>query len=392
VRERWASATLDGDVYAQPLVVGERVVVATTNDTIYSLDVSDGTTVWKTHVGEPVSASALPCGNVDPVGITSTPVVDTAANRVFAVGMVQPGQHMLFELDLSTGDLVASARVDANGADPAVHNQRAALSLSAGVVFVPYGGRFGDCGDYRGRVVAASVSASGIGNIASYTLPTQGRAGFWAPPGATLGADGTLYLASGNSTSSDLYDYGNSVIRLDAGLKLIDSFAPRDWATLDVSDTDLGSTSPVLLPNNRVFQVGKSGTGYLLDAEHLGGIGGQLHAGTVCSAPAFGGVAHDGDRLFVPCSDGVAEVVVNANTFTVRWTTAVSRPGPTIVAGDAVWTVATASGDLLALDASTGKTLSTHHIGAVPSRFTSPAAGDGLVVVAAQRRLLAFGT
>ena len=94
----------------------------------------------------------------------------------------------------------------------------------------------------------------------------------------------------------------------------------------------------------------------------------------------------------MPCSDGVAEVVVNGDTFRVAWNAAVSRPGPTIVAGDAVWTVATASGDLLALEASTGKTLSSHHIGAVPSRFTSPAAAGGLVVVAAQRKVLAFGT
>ena len=111
---------------------------------------------------------------------------------------------------------------------------------------------------------------------------------------------------------------------------------------------------------------------------------------TVAEASAVG--AHNGDRLFVPCSDGIVEVVVNGDDFTVGWTTAVSTPGPTIIAGDAVWTVATASGDLLALDLSTGKRLSSQHIGAVPSRFTSLAAGDGLVVVAAQRKMLAFGT
>jgi hypothetical protein len=186
-----------------------------------------------------------------------------------------------------------------------------------------------------------------------------------------------LYLTSGNSTSSDSYDYGNSVVRLDADLKLIDSFAPRDWASLNAGDTDLGSTSPVLLPGSRVFQVGKSGVGYLLDAQHLGGIGGQLHAGTVCSGVAFGGVAHNGNRMFVPCSDGITQVVVNGDNFKVGWTTSVATPGPTIIASDAVWTVATASGDLIALDPSSGKALSSQHIGAVPSRFTSPAAaGD----------------
>src|SRR5439155_11133647 len=97
------------------LIVGGRVVVATANDTVYSLDASDGTIEWKMHLGEPVPASSLPCGNVSPVGITSTPVTDATAGLVYAVGMVQPGQHLLFVLELSTGRLIDSVRVDAAG-------------------------------------------------------------------------------------------------------------------------------------------------------------------------------------------------------------------------------------------------------------------------------------
>ena len=165
-------------MYAQPLLVGDHVVAATENDSVYSLNAADGTIAWKAHLGEPVSGSSLPCGNVDPVGITGTPVVDLGAGRIYAVGMVQPGRYLLFELDLSTGRLVASARVDADGADPAVHNQRSALALSNGKVFVPYGGRFGDCGDYHGRVVSVPAPGSGLGTVASYVLPTQGAGGF----------------------------------------------------------------------------------------------------------------------------------------------------------------------------------------------------------------------
>jgi outer membrane protein assembly factor BamB len=82
-------------VYAQPLVVGDRVIIATENDTVYALNAADGTTVWKQHLGEPVSGSSLPCGNVDPVGITSTPAVDVDGGRIYAVGMVQPSHHVL---------------------------------------------------------------------------------------------------------------------------------------------------------------------------------------------------------------------------------------------------------------------------------------------------------
>jgi len=368
LRRQWVSASLDGEVYAQPLLVGNRVVIATENDTVYTLDASDGTVVWKVHLGEPMSGSSLPCGNVDPVGITSTPLVDASANRVYVVGLVQPGRDMLFDIDLSSGHLVDSVSVDAPGADPLVHNQRAALTLSNGKVFVPFGGRFGDCGDYHGRVVSVSVTPTGLGSVSSYTLPTQREGGFWAPPGAAVASDGSLYLTSGNSSSTGTYDYGNSVVRLGADLGLLDSFAPTNWATLNRTDTDLGSTGPVLLPASRVFQIGKSGIGYLL-----------------------GAIAHDGETLFVPCSNGIVQVIVTGDTFHVGWTAPLSTPGPTIIAGGAVWTVATADGALTALDPTSGKTIASEPIGSVPSQFTSPAAGGGRVVVGADRKVAAFG-
>ncbi|MDQ1432049.1 MAG: hypothetical protein QOF40_2651 [Actinomycetota bacterium] len=386
------SERLDGELYGQPLLVGDRVVVATENDTVYSLDATNGAAVWKVHLGDPMSASSLPCGNVDPVGITSTPVVDAGTNRVYAVGLVQPGHHMLFELDLSSGRLVNSVRVDAQGADPLVQNQRAALSLVNGKVFVPYGGRFGDCGDYHGRVVAVAVSSAGLGAVTSYTLPTHGQGGFWAPPGASVASDGSLYLTSGNSLGTGTYDHGNSVVRLGADLRLVDSFAPANWATLGRTDSDLGSTGPVLLPGSRVFQVGKSGVGYLLDAEHLGGVGGELHSGAVCDgAGAFGAVAHDGNTLFVPCSNGVVQVVVAGDAFQVGWTAPLTAPGPTVIAGGAVWTVGTRDRVLVALDRASGKSLVSEPIGTVPSQFTSPAAAGGRIVVGAERKLTAFG-
>jgi outer membrane protein assembly factor BamB len=391
VREQWRSAMLDGQVYAQPLVVGARVIVATENDTVYALRVSDGTIAWRNHLGTPVPGSSLPCGNVNPVGITGTPVVDQQTNRVYAVGLVRPLQYLLFELDLSSGRLIDSGDV-AGGADPAVYNQRGALALADGKVFVPYGGRTGDCGDYHGHVVSVVAFATGLGALHSYTLPTQLQGGFWAPPGAVIASDGSLYLASGNSSSKTTYDYGNSVVRLNANLRLLDSFAPSNWRFLNAGDLDLGSTSPVLLPNGRVFQVGKNGVGYLLDAAHLGGVGGEFSASGVCrGSAAFGGVAHDRDKLFVPCSTDVVAVTVHADAFRVAWKTPISIPGPTIVTPGAVWSVANRTGMLVALDPTSGATLITLPIGATPSRFTSPSAGDGRIFVAAGQQLFAFG-
>lgn len=392
LRQQWKSPALDGEVYAQPLVVGDRVIIATENDTVYSIGAGDGAVVWKRHVGEPVPRSSLPCGDVDPVGITSTPVVDVSASRVYLVGMVQPGRHVLFALDMMTGRLVASVPADARGADPAEQNQRGALSLSQGRIFVPYGGRFGDCGDYRGRLVTVDVSGNSLGNPATYTLPTEREGGFWAPPGAVIANDGSLFLASGNSSSSLIYDYGNSVVHLSPVLRLVGSWAPANWATLNQTDTDIGSTSPVLLPGRRIFQIGKQGVGYLLDAGHLNGIGGELHSADVCrGTEAFGGVAHDGNTLFVPCGDAVVQVRVDGGAFSTGWTATVATPGPTVVANGTVWTIATGSGDLVALDESTGRALSSHHLGDVPSRFTSPAIGGARVFATGPRIVYAFG-
>jgi outer membrane protein assembly factor BamB len=390
VHQQWASPTLDGAVYAQPLVAEGHVIVATENDTVYSLDESTGKIVWQSHLGTPVPGSSLPCGDVDPVGITGTPVVDVSASRVYAVGMVQPGKDVLFDLDLGSGKLIDSTGVDAPGADPKVHNQRSALALASGKVYVAYGGRFGDCGDYHGRVVSVAVSASGLGAVASYTLPTEGQGGFWAPPGPAVASDGSLYLASGNSSSESRFDYGNAVVRLSPDLQLLDYWAPSDWLELNASDGDLGSTSPVLLPDDRVFQVGKDGIGYLLNATDLGGIGGDLAHVEACSSLAYGGVPHDGDTMYVSCPSELVQVVASGSGLRLGWATSVAGPGPSIIANGAVWAVSTTRGDLVALDVSTGAQLFSTHVGTVPSRFTSLAAADGRVFVPANSTLFAF--
>jgi outer membrane protein assembly factor BamB len=175
------------------------------------------------------------------------------------------------------------------------------------------------------------------------------------------------------------------------GLTLLDSFAPTNWAALNGSDADLGSTNPVLIGNNRVYQVGKAGVGYLLDAGHLGGVGGQLAQAQTCDGQAMGGVSHLGTTVFVPCPDGLAAVSAAGDRIAVRWRLAAATPGPAIVTSGAVWTVATGAGTLVAADPSSGRQLFSQSIGDVPSRFTSPAAGGGRVVVAAKRTILAFG-
>src|SRR5262249_40025821 len=87
----WTSAALEGDVYGEPLVVGNTVIVATSGNSVYAFDAATGKTKWQQlKLGPPVDGTTLPCGNVNPVGITSTPVADPANNRLYVVGMMQP--------------------------------------------------------------------------------------------------------------------------------------------------------------------------------------------------------------------------------------------------------------------------------------------------------------
>ena len=72
-----ASLKLDGQVYASPIVVDGRTVVATENDTVYAFD-NAGRQIWRRHLGPPSPAGERPCGNIDPLGITGTPVYDKA--------------------------------------------------------------------------------------------------------------------------------------------------------------------------------------------------------------------------------------------------------------------------------------------------------------------------
>ena len=199
-------------------MVGDTVIVATTGNSVYAFDAATGKTKWQQlQLGPPVDGTTLPCGNVNPVGITSTPVADPANNRLYVVGMMQPNQHELVALDLRTGAVLFRMRVDAGGADPNVHNQRGALAFANGRVYIPYGGRFGDCGDYKGRIV--SVAADGSGPPSNTPFARTARAGSGARPVRSSRPDGSLYVTSGNSDSRRDFDDGNAVIHLSPALQ-----------------------------------------------------------------------------------------------------------------------------------------------------------------------------
>src|SRR5713101_759363 len=89
--QQWAHTGLDRTAYAEPLVYGTMVLVATEGNTIYALDAGTGNLLWSKNYGTAVPSNQLPCGNINPVGITGTPVIDTTAGTMFFVTMVWDG-------------------------------------------------------------------------------------------------------------------------------------------------------------------------------------------------------------------------------------------------------------------------------------------------------------
>ena len=288
-----------GHVYAQPLYWRDSgpgsglLIVVTEEDGVHALDAQTGKPIWDRSLGKPVPLDSLPCGNIDPLGITGTPVIDEASQAIYLDAFVaDPSgpKHLVFGLSLRDGSTVEGWPVDVGEAlrsagqtfNPRDQNQRGALTILGGSVYVPFGGRF-DCGDYHGWVVGISIGNPN--SVRAWSTRASGG-GIWAQGG--ISSDGrALYVATGNTTSATEWSDGEAVIRLAPDLRRSnandDYFAPADWRSLDDNDADLGSTNPLLLDvptaeatQTVVLALGKDRRAYLLDRSHLGGIGGAL--------------------------------------------------------------------------------------------------------------------
>jgi hypothetical protein len=256
----WTSPTLDGQIYSEPLVFGRRVYVATENNTVYGLSAATGSVKWSVHLGKPVPASSLPCGNIAPtVGITGTPVIDPVRREIFVVADVlrkNGPAHILFGLSTSSGKREMSQRVDPPGQDPTTILQRTALTLSAGQVVFGFGGNYGDCGSYRGRLVAAPETG---GNPRIFTVdaaPDSSKGAIWMGGAApAVDGHGNLWVSTGNSTihaAGHAYDHSDGVLELSPTLRLLQFFAPVSWPQDNANDIDK-STEPVLLGDSQVL-------------------------------------------------------------------------------------------------------------------------------------------
>ncbi|MGH6657156.1 MAG: PQQ-binding-like beta-propeller repeat protein [Actinocrinis sp.] len=381
------NAALDGAVYGQPLVVGGRIFAATENDTVYALNRSTGAVLWSAHLGSPEPLSALPCGDIGPLGITSTMVYDPGTNRLFTVAELLGGTHTLVGVNADTGTVEMQVPIEPPLGDAIAYQQRAALTLLNGRIYVPYGGLFGDCGNYIGQVVSVTTAGS---DPQSYAVPTAREAGIWGPGGGVVDGSGNLLYASGNGAAvSGTYDGSDSVIKLSPALQRLDFFAPSDWATQNGGDADLGSMTPALV-GQYVYEDGKTGNGYVLQANALGGVGGQVgELANTCET--FGAAAVVGNTVYLPCVTGPQAVTISsAGTPTQLWKSIVPAEGSPVVGGGAVWTMDYNGGELYALDPATGATKAQIQIGRAPN-FASPTLVGDQVFVGTLNGVVAVG-
>jgi|GEM_PF-1676790 len=417
----WTQPVLDGEVYAEPLIYSGLVYVATLNNTVYALNQTDGSVVWSHNLGTP-QAGGWVCGNVAPMGILGTPVIDTAANRIYAVAEIadpnpaNPPTYKLFGLDLTSGTTVLSTLIAPTGFDWKIQQERGALALANGYVYVPFGGRAGDCFDgstpYYGWVVGVPTDGVSTSNV--FQTPS-GAESVWAAGGVVVDdTSHNVFFATGNAIPCSGASMSDSVVRVSPTLTSPTFFQPDDWqANWCGPDSDLGSASPVLISPTLMFTAGKHGGGFLLNPTSLGGKDGQRFPtpkpatyaqADVCfgntSDATFGSFAYAAPFVYVEC-EGHGLVALNLNTSTPSfnpcdsvcaapdWNTGGSTTyGPPIVAGGAVW-AASDGGGLAAFDATTGTQI-YQSAGFGINRFSTPAEAGGQVFVASHNVVKSF--
>ena len=251
----------------------------------------------------------LPCGNVDPEGITGTPAIDPATGTVYFDALTKTAQgprQIIYGVSASTGKIAPGWPLDVQSAlavqgitfDSTTQGERSAVLLSNGNLYVDYAGRWGDCGTYHGVVVQLQVSTH---TITGYWATRARGGGIWAQGGAA--SDGNdLFVTTGNTFNASAWSDGEAIVRLKPGLArseaASDYFTPANWQDLDEDDADLGGTEALPLQVNnapRLIAMGKDGKAYLVDRDVLGGKGGQIATAKVSrrgiiTAPAISSV------------------------------------------------------------------------------------------------------
>jgi hypothetical protein len=306
------------------------VFVATTDNYLYAfaedhLRAGSKTPLWgPVDLGAPVmrTGSNIPV----PIGVASTPVLDPANQRMFVMAYLESSSttssYKIYCVDMNDGTIIQAAQLQDAGAagratfDATQQDQRGALNMVNGWVFSTYADfQAYDLGNYYGWIVACNAN-----NLYEQLfLPVSKNVlggGCWGPGGAAADSDGYLYAGTGNGTNADGYyganpwtsapgnnqDYFMAVVKVALtysgyipSLSVVDWYQPTDIKNLNDGDLDLGSSSPIMLPDFMGFKtlaVSAKPAVYLLNRSSLGHWGNELWSkkvftGESHSAPAY---------------------------------------------------------------------------------------------------------
>jgi len=394
----------------------------TRHGTTYAVDAHSGAIVWRFATPGPTILSITP-GDANSKITTSTPVADPSGRYVY----VPSTNGYVHKLDAATGAEVRAAGFPLRiTLMPDVEKDASALNLANGYLYAVTSGYIGDQGPYDGHVVtvrlkdgATHVYNSLCANIHQLVLDSSynkdslsscphRESGIWARGGAVVDPDpsmgGRVYVATGNGTfdaNRGGANYGDSVLALSPdGARLLDSFTPSNYDSLEQTDLDIGSTAPVMLPRETrsrtplmAVQGGKDNPIRLLNRAHLGGVHGELQELTAPGAVLFSAPAawRDGSgQTWVYIGDGSGTTALRLVTdahgvsrLVVAWsvggfaTSPVVSNGMVFVSGD---------GGVKALDARTGRMLWTSANGAAGGtigsiHWESPIVVNGFVYI-----------
>ena len=310
------SYPLDGAAYASPLYLANVAIpgqgfhnvvyIATEHDSVYAFDADgrSGSALWHASFINPAAGvTPVPaidtgecCDITDEIGISGTPVIDASSGTLYVVAKTkEPAGYVqrLHALDTKTGaekfggPVVIQASVPGTGTgsqggrvpfDALRENQRPALLLSNGVVYIAFGSH-GDQQPYHGWVLG--YNATTLQQVMAYNVTANGSgAGIWqSGAGAAADSAGNVYFITANGTfdaNTGGVNYGDSFVKLSPGGTVLDYFTPHNQASLASSNYDLASSGPLLLPDqpgahpHLMLSAGKNETIHMVDRDSMG--------------------------------------------------------------------------------------------------------------------------
>lgn len=296
------SYMVDGYMYAQPLYVSgltiqgakhNVVFAATENQTIYAFDADNfgnGSPLWKVSL---LQAGEVPQPGGNPLpnqGLTSTPVIDLNAKimYVFTAQKSPSGPFFrLHALDIITGVERPGSPVAVTATVPGTNKesvngmvsltsaclQRAALLLSQGTVYIGFSACFNGWLLSYDATSLSQVGALDMSPNADGYGQFGGAGGVWMGGGGPASdAQGNVYLTTGNGAYDGGPEWGDSVLRVNAQLHVLDHFTSAEFAFLQCADQDLSAGGVMLVPGQSdLIAGGKIGELYVLNSLNLGG-------------------------------------------------------------------------------------------------------------------------